>query len=430
MSILSRARSGYAKRFFAPSGSGDPWAIPSNGSLATFTTAGVPVSVDTALQVSAVAACLRIISETISGMPFDAVTSKGRIRIPVEPAPRIVVDPFGGNLQLGSGLTRKQGLAMMIVAAILNGNAFAQVTLRDDSTFLPTALRILPPDLVRVKVDEGGMRQYWVRNVAINPADMLHITGMSLAGAPVGLSAIQILRRDIGIALAAAEYGSAFFGNGAHLSGLIEHPGDLDRDRARQVKENFESKHSGLRHAHAVGVLTGGAIYRELGASPEQAQFLGTRSSQTLEIARFFGVPPHLLMEVDRTTSWGRGIEEQNQEFVLYTLSPWAHRFEDAWSAMLPLPMRAKFNFDSLLRPSTLTRYQAYQAARNAGVMTPNEVRALEDLPPVDGGDDLYAPLNSAHTKDPGWTPGQPEGPDNSPGQAPAGAFSMPGGKP
>lgn len=430
MSLLSRARAGYAKRMFAPSGSGDPWAIPSNGSLATFTSAGVPVSVDTALQVSAVAACLRIISETISGLPFDAVTSKGRIRVPVEPEPLVVADPFGGNLALGGGITRKQGLAMMIVAAILNGNAFAQVIGWDPDTFLPTQLRVLPTDVVRVKVNDDGIKQFWVRNAQIDPAQMIHITGMSLAGAPVGLSALSILRRDIGIALAAAEYGSAFFGNGAHLSGLIEHPGDLDNDRARRVKEQFESKHAGLRHAHAVGILTGGATFRELGAPPEQAQFLGTRSSQTLEIARFFGVPPHLLMEVDRTTSWGKGIEEQNQEFVLYTLSPWAHRFEDAWSAMLPRPMKAKFNFDALLRPSTLTRYQSYQAARNAGVMTPNEIRALEDLPPVDGGDDLYAPLNSAHTKDPGWTPGQPEGPANNPGQAPSGAFPMPGGKP
>lgn len=409
MSFIRHAVNGVRTR--ALTGQGDPWSIPSNGSLSLYSSAGVPVDEASVLSLLAVTACVRIISDTVSGLPFDAIHTAGKIRTVVDPTPRIIADPFGGADVLGGfGLTRKAGLNQIMVSLLLRGNAYIAVVDYDELTGLPSLLQVLSPDAVAVDVDrKTGARLYKVNNEPFPAERMIHIVGMALPGQPVGVSMLQFAKRSIGLGIAAEEYGSMFFGNGAHLSGIIEIPGDLKPDAARVVKESFESKHSGMRHAHAVGVLTGGAKFAPISVSPEDAQFLATRQLQTGEIAMLMGVPPHMLGQVDRTTSWGRGIEEQTLGFLKYTLQAWVQRIEDAWTPLLPQPIKGYFNLDGLLRADTTTRYTAYQAARNAALMTTNEIRALENLPPVEGGDDLFAPLNSAHTTDPGWTPGQPE---------------------
>jgi HK97 family phage portal protein len=307
-----------------------------------------------------------------------------------------------------------------MVSLLLRGNAYAAVV-ASDRFGRPTMLQVLSPDAVQVDVDQNTARRvYKVNNNPFPSSKMLHIVGMSLPGHPQGLSVISYAARTIGLGLAAEEFGSMFFGNGAHLSGVIEIPGDIEKDKARRVKENFEASHSGMRHAHAVGVLSGGAKFAPVSVSPEDAQFLGTRAAQTTDIAMLFGIPPHMLGQVDRTTSWGKGIEEQTLGFLKFTLSGWVNRFEDAWSTMLQQPWQARFNLDGLLRPDSAARYTAYQAARNASIMTPNEIRALENLPPIEGGEDLFAPLNSAHTTEPDWKPGSPELDPNAPTDSPA----------
>lgn len=418
MSFLRRAISGPRTR----SAQGNPWAIPSNGSLSTFSSAGVPVDDSSVLSMLAVTACVRILSETLSGLPFDAVKAEGSVRRPIEPAPQIIADPFGGAKAIdGYGLTRKIGLNQIMVSLLLRGNAFLNIAATDRDGF-PTLLQVLSPDAVTVDVDkETGRRVYMVNREPFPANRMVHLVGLSLPGQPVGVSLLQYAKRTIGLGIAAEEFGSMFFGSGAHMSGVITVPGDLNADKARQLKENFESKHGGMRHAHSVGVLTGGAEWKPISVHPEDAQFIETRKLQNLDIAMLFGVPPHMLGQVDRTTSWGSGIEEQTLGFLKFTLQGWVQRIEDAFTAMLPPDQKAHLSLDGLLRADTTTRYSAYQAARTAAFMTPNEIRALENLPPIEGGDDLYAPLNSAHTTDPGWTP---NGwlPDESDPHTPAGS--------
>lgn len=418
MSILRRAIQN--TRGIATSSMGDPWNIPSNGDLSNYTSAGMAVDESSALQLLSVMACVRILSETLSGLPFDAVESVGPLRKTLEPAPPIVDDPFGGAYRFSDlGITRKAGLNQLMVSLLLRGNGYAAVVARGRDG-LPSMLQVLSPDAVQVDVDrDTARRQYKVNNTPFPSADMLHIVGMALPGEPTGISVVAYARRTIGLGLAAEEFGSLFFGSGAHLSGIVEIPGDIDKDKARRVKENFEASHSGMRHAHTVGVLSGGAKFSPVSVSPEDAQFLGTRAAQTTDIAMMFGIPPHMLGQVDRTTSWGKGIEEQTLGFLKFTLSGWVSRFEDAWSTMLYQPWKARFNLDGLLRPDSSARYEAYQAARNATILTPNEIRALENEPPIEGGDDLFAPLNSAHTTEPDWKPGQPEKDPNAPAPAP-----------
>ena len=411
MSLLRRATRSRRpeKRFYAPSSSaGDPWAIPSNGSLAAYTPSGVPVTEDTAMQLLAVAACVRILSEAVSGLPFDAVRMKGALRQTLEPPPAIVGDPFGGanNPALP---TQRVGFGQLMVSLLLRGNAYCLV-LSKDVFGRPTRLMVLHPDRVRCMWDpEGsGQRVYQINRQRVDAEDMVHMMGMSYPESATGMSLLTYARNSIGLGLAAEEFGAKFFGQGAHMSGIVQVPGDLDKERARQLKESFTASHAGLQNSHTVGILSGGAEWKPISVSPEDAQFLGTRAAQNLDVAMLFGVPPHMLGQVDRTTSWGTGIEQQSLGFLRYTLSGWTGRFEDSWSAMLPKPQVARFNHDALLRTDTAGRYAVYTQARNGALMTIDEIRALENLAPLpDGkGADPYAPLNSAHTDTPTDDPG------------------------
>ncbi len=397
MSLTRRVRANVreSRALIAPSGAGDPWAIPSNGSLQAFTDAGVAVNADTATKLAVVYACVRIIAGAVSGMPFDSVRMRGTYREQLDPAPLIISDPFGAGNRL-SGITRRDGMSRIVTSLLLRGNAYAMIT--DRSRGLPTKLVILNPDTIRVSINSAGTREYHIGTQQIDPDAILHITGVAQPGSPIGLSVIDNLRMAVALGLAAEEFGAKFFGNGAHLSGVIEVPGDLDKERARLLKEGFSSTHAGLKNAHTVGVLTGGASFVPISVTPENAQFLGTRAAQNLDLAMAFGVPPHMLGQVDRTTSWGKGIEEQKLGFLNFTVAPIAGAIEDAWSAMLPKPQVARFNQDAFLRADTSTRFTVYASARTTSIMTPNEIRALENMPPIDGGDDLFAPLNSAHT--------------------------------
>jgi HK97 family phage portal protein len=403
---VSITRRALEKRVFLPSGAGDPWAIPSNGSLASYTAAGVPVTEDTAMQLLSVAACVRLLSTTVGGMPFDAVQMRAALRETLEPPPLLISDPFGGANDLRFP-TRRTGFVQMMVSLLLRGNAYAIVTLRDEM-LRPLRIAVMHPDRVSVGMKEDGSRFYEVNRRPVDAFDMVHLVGMSMPESPIGMSVVSYARQSIGLGLAAEEFGARFFGSGAHLSGVVEVPGDLDDDRARRLKERFQAGHGGLRNAHTVGVLTGGAHWAPISISPEDAQFLGTRAAQNLDIAMLFGVPPHMLGQVDRTTSWGTGIEQQTLGFLKYTLSNWIGIFEECWSAMLPEPQVARFNVGGLLRTDTAGRYAVYTQARNGGLMTIDEIRALEDMPPLPHGQgaDPFAPLNSAHTDTPTADPG------------------------
>lgn len=381
------------KRFYVPSGAGDPWAIPSNGSLQAMTAAGVQVTDETAMQLLAVSACVRILSDTVAGLPFDAVKASGTVRSTIEPPPGIVSDPFGGTND-NRFPTRRLGLSQLMVSLLLRGNAYLLVLSRDQRG-RPTRLRVLHPDRVRCDFNDRGERVYEINRLPVDSEDVVHILGLSYPESATGISVLSYARNSIGLGLAAEEFGARFFGSGAHMSGIIEVPGDLDKERARGLKEGFTASHSGLKNSHTVGVLSGGAQWKPISVTPEDAQFLGTRAAQNLDMAMLFGIPPHMLGQIDKTTSWGTGIEQQGLAFLTYTLGPWLGRFEDAWSAMLPKPQTARFNVDGLLRTDAAGRYAVYAVARSAAILTSNEIRALENFPPIDGGDDIDAPLNS-----------------------------------
>lgn len=390
-------------------------SIPTNGSLAALTASGVPVNEQTAMKLIALNSCVRIISSALAGRPLRAMQARDGVLVPVTPAPPIVADPFGGGASTRFP-SRRAGLKQMAVSLLLRGNAYAYV-LATDYLLRPTRLMVLHPDRVRVELDDDGARTYTVdRQKVDNPANILHVTGLCMPGAAEGMSPISYARQAIGLGLAAEEFGARFYGQGAHLSGVIEVEANLDKQKARQLKEAFEASHSGLANAHAIGVLSGGAQWKPISVNPEDAQFLGSRAASNLDMAMLMGVPPHMLGQVDRTTSWGTGIEQQAIGFRIWTLDDWLGTFEDAWSTMLPRGQVAHLDTTSLERTDTTGRYNAYVQGRTAGLLTQNEIRAKENLAPVDGGDDINAPLNSAHAGDaPPDEPPPPEDPPPAP---------------
>lgn len=384
------------QRVFIPSGSGDPWAIPSNGSLAAVTTSGIPVTEATAMSLLSVNACVRILSETLANLPFNAVRlggKTGRTKIPVANQPQIMYDPFGGQYTPGM-VKRREGMIQLMVSLLLRGNAYCQITARDPFG-RPTRLLVLHPDRVACGWVGPGLRAYEVDRKPVNTADIVHIVGTSYPESPTGISVIQAARNGIGLGLAAEMFGARFFGEGAHMTGIIEIEADLDKEKARTLKETFSATHGGVTNSHTVGVLTGGAKWTPISVTPDDAQFLGTRGYQTSEIAMLFGVPPHLIMQTDKTTSWGTGIEQQSMNFLTYTLQAWVSRFEETFTQFLANGQTAFMDVSYLLRTDEAGRYAVYSAARSAALLTQNEIRDREGYEPMDGGDELGVPLNS-----------------------------------
>jgi HK97 family phage portal protein len=204
-----------------------------------------------------------------------------------------------------------------------------------------------------------------------------------MPGSDVGLSPVSMARHSLGLGLAAQEYGAKWFRDGASPSSVLETDQSMNTEQVRTVQQTWIASHGGRRRP---AVLSGGFKWKPVQITPEESQFLQTRQHQGLEVAQMMGVPPHMIGIVDKTTSWGTGIEQQSIGFVTYTLRPWLTRIEAALTDVLPRGQFVKFAVDGLLRGDQKSRYEAYQNAIDSGWRNPDEVRALEDLPPIPGG--------------------------------------------
>ena len=236
--------------------------------------------------------------------------------------------------------------------------------------------------------------------VNLKPSDVLHIPGLGFDGL-VGYSPIAMAKNAIGMAIACEEYGAKFFANGATPGGILEHPGTV-KDPQR-VRDSWTSAFGGSSNANKVAVLEEGMKYTPISISPEQTQFLETRKFQINEIARIFRVPPHMVGDLEKSSF--SNIEQQSLEFVKYTLDPWVARWEQAivrslFSADEKTQYFVKFNVDGLLRGDYQSRMNGYAIGRQNGWMSANDIRELENLDriPEEEGGDLYL-INGNMTK-------------------------------
>ena len=373
------------------------------GSSFTFfmgnSSSGKSVTERSAMQMTAVYACVRILSEAVAGLPLHfyrykedgskekAIDSNLYHLLHDEPNPEMSSFVFRETL---------------MTHLLLWGNAYAQIIRNGKGEII--ALYPLMPNKMSVDRDENGKLYYtYTRSdcepntmngssVVLEPKDVLHIPGLGFDGL-VGYSPIAMAKNAIGLAIATEEFGSKFFANGAAPSGVLEHPGTI-KDPTR-VREAWQSQFGGSGNSGQVAVLEEGMKYTPISISPEQAQFLETRKFQINEIARIFRVPPHMVGDLEKSSF--SNIEQQSLEFVKYTLDPWVVRWEQSLSRSLLSEDEKKryffkFNLEGLLRGDYQSRMNGYAIARQNGWMSANDIRELENMDriPAEEGGDLY----------------------------------------
>jgi len=380
--------SGYERRSL---GWADVW-----GGLRASSSAGVDVTDDSALTLSAVYACVRILSDGVSVLPTVVTRGLGPDSEVVARAPLWLEEP-------NPVLRRMEVTSQMLVSLLLRGDAFV-LTVRD-GTGLVTELWPVNPDLVEVDYDENRpihLPTYRIGGVSLSTLDMLHVRGMTLPGRLRGLSPIEYARETIGVGLAAQKFGASFFGNGAQPGGIIEHDGTMSDTAIKLLRRTWNEQHKGAGNSGKLAVLTEGAKFKQVSIAPESAQFLQTRQFGVADVARFYGVAPHLIGDAAGSTSWGSGLAEQSTNTVTFSFLPWAKRLEEAWTwlARSERPtvggsrkLYVSLDLDDLKRGDFGTRINTYKTAIEAGIYTSDEVRRWEGLPSLDPLPALPAPV-------------------------------------
>ena len=371
------------------------------------TTSGKAVTERSAMQMTAVYACVRILSEAIAGLPLHLYRYKeggGKEKAVDHPLYLLLHDE--PNPEMSSFVFRET----LMTHLLLWGNAYAQIIRNGKGEVI--ALYPLMPNKMTVDRDSDGHLYYkYMKStdeaptmpnstVILPPSDVLHIPGLGFDGL-VGYSPIAMAKNSIGMAIACEEYGARFFSNGAAPGGVLEHPGTVKEPQ--KIRDSWNKSFMGTPNSHRIAVLEEGMKYTPIGISPNEAQFLKTRKFQINEIARIFRVPPHMVGDLEKSSF--SNIEQQSLEFVKYTLDPWVSRWEQSIVRSLLSQNEkkeyfVKFNVDGLLRGDYQSRMNGYAVGRQNGWMSANDIRELENLdriPEEDGGD-LYL-INGNMTK-------------------------------
>lgn len=359
---------------------------------------GITVTPDTALQASAVYACVRVLAETIASLPLHVYRG---LPVGKERATDHYLYPLLHNAP-NPEMTSFEFRETLIGHLCLRGNAYAEKVF--DRAGRVKELWPLSPDAVAVeRYKETKQLVYIITvprgagQVALGVDRILHIRGLSGNGI-VGYSPIKLAKEPIGLSLATEEYGARFFGNASRPSGVLEHPGKLGKDAADRLKKSWEEMHRGLSNAHRVAILEEGLKWNQIGMSQEDAQYLQTRQYQVVDIARIFRVPPHMIAELTRATF--SNIEQQSIDFVVNTIRPWLVRFEQALKQRLfdetDREYYAEFLIDGLLRGDIASRYSAYAVGRQWGWLSADDIREMENRNPLpdDQGKSYLVPLN------------------------------------
>ena len=372
------------------------------------TTSGKPVNEITAMQTTAVYACVRILAEAVASLPlhvYEYQDDGGKKLVHDHPLYYLLHDE--PNPEMTSFVFRETLMSHLLIW----GNAYAQI-IRDGAGRVLGLYPLLPDKMEVQRDDKGNIYYVYSRNSDENPTfkeygniklkaeDVLHIPGLGFDGL-IGYSPIAMAKNAVGMTLACEEYGASFFANGANPGGVLEHPGVL-KDPSK-VRESWNSVYRGVSNAHKIAVLEEGMKYQQIGIPPEEAQFLETRKFQINEIARLYRIPPHMVGDLDKSSF--SNIEQQSLEFVKYTLDPWVIRWEQSLQRSLLLPGEKgkyfiKLNVDGLLRGDYQSRMNGYAVGRQNGWFSANDIREMENMNPIpdEEGGNLYL-INGAMTK-------------------------------
>lgn len=385
-------------------------SVRDSGQVFSFGTAnsGEKVDEQSAMQISTVYACVRLLAETVAALPLHLYRytdgGKGKESAFDHPLYRILYRQ--PNDEMSSFIWRET----MMTHLLLWGNAYSQI-IRDGRNNV-LGLYPLLPENVEVDRDEQGQLYYIYhaytdevpgeqnQDIYFRKDEILHIPGLGFNGL-VGFSPIAMMKNSLGTTLAVEKYGASFFKNGAQPSGVLEHPGVLKDPQ--KIRDNWTAVYGGANNAHRVAVLEEGMAYKAISLPPEDSQFLSTRQFGVEEICRIFRVPPHMVQSLEHATF--SNIEHQSIDFVVHTLTPWLVRFEQAIIKDLLLEeeqdvLFPKFNVDGLLRGDYQSRMNGYATGISNGFLSPNDIHRLENMdliPAEEGGDDYY--LNGGYVK-------------------------------
>jgi len=362
---------------------------------------GESVTEDTALKLSVVFSCVKILSETMGTIPLKVFkkTDTGKEPFFNHPLYKILY------LQPNPEITSYHWKAMKMSNILLHGNHYCEIQRNRGGRII--ALWPLPPN--RVKMFRAEDKKIYYR-VSINGAEdidmpankILHLKGLTLNGLE-GLSVLSAAREAIGLGLAGQNSASVFFKNGSQLTGVLEHPGGkglgLSNPAAKRIRKSWEETHTGIPQQHRIALLEEGMKFRAISISPQDSQLLESRKFSVVDVSRFFRVPLHKINNLEKATN--NNIEHQSLEFVMDSISPYTVNFEQEYQIKIFLPSEfgsiyPKYILKGLLRGDIKTRYEGYNKAKNSGWMSADEIRELEDMNNLpDGlGKKYHIPMN------------------------------------
>ena len=375
---------------------------------------GVQVNQHTALQMSAVYACIRLLSETLAQLPLNIRrrTSDGSELATNHPLFNILHNT--PNPWMTSFSWRNSVMSHCVGW----GNGYSYIIRNQLGE--PRALLPLLPDRTYPEIIDNQLTyQTQINEIPLDalPEDILHVPALGFDGL-VGISPIVLHRESVGLALSAQKFGAKLFGSGSLVAGVLKHPGKLKRRAEKpddpspveRLRKQWKDLYSGLENAHNVAVLEEGMEFQKIGINPEDAQFLQTRKFQIAEIGRIYNVPSHMINDLEKATF--NNISELYLGFLRYTMTPWIVRWEQELNRKLfpgSNTYYVKFNLQGLLRGTLTERKDYYKTAIEYGWLSRNEVRELEDLNRVDGLDEYLQPLNMGSGQDAGKEEPPPE---------------------
>ena len=374
------------------------------------TAAGEAVDIETALALPVVLRAFSLMSGDIGPLPIDAYRRVAKRREEM-PTPSWLEVPDPGNPNFG----RPQFISQCVVSLMGAGNMYVRAyPTRFDTTFV----KVMDPWRVSVETGADGIDRYRIGSALLDSSQVVHVPMLTLPGQSMGKSPVTLLAEPIASGLAAIKFGGYFFANGAAMQGVIETPAGAQVD-AKQIKEQMERGNRGLSKSHALGVLTGGATFKELTANPRDSQMVELQQFIVEDVGRAFGIPPYLLGSQEPGAVAYASTSNARIDYVQHGIQPVVARIEHALSTLLPgADTFLRFNLSALLRGDQGARYTAYHTLLQDSVITKDEVRAWEDWGPADEaagvetehGGYLETPNNTA--------PGGPP-PDATPQDAP-----------
>jgi HK97 family phage portal protein len=352
---------------------------------------GTNITSESAFQVNAIYSAISLIADTISTLPLDVFVRRDGARYPFRPAPAWVQNP-------DVDLPREAFYSSVVVSLLLEGNAFIRVFSNERGEVVN--LVVLNPTTVEVKRNGLGRLMFTVKGEkkALSSEEIIFIPDVLRPGTVRGVSRIEALKENWGLALAMEKFSATFFGQGTNLAGVIEFPGNLTQEQSDQLRNGFDKAHQGWQRGHKTGVLSGGATWKSTQIDPDKSTLVESRNMAVADVARAFNIPVHL-MGLPGTNSYA-SVEESNRAWLSTSITPLVSKVE---GAMSPLMMRTpggenaflKFNLDGLLRANIQARASSYSTGLQAGYLTINDVRRLEDLRPIEdpSADTVRVPL-------------------------------------